>query len=411
MPEIKMPKLSDTMTEGTVAAWKKKVGDFVVAGDVIADIETDKATMEWESAEDGALIEIYVPEGGHAAVGERIAFIQGKGEDAPQKSDTVAGEEKHPKPESGTYAKIKAVVSSESAVKPDRIKASPLAKKTAAEKGIDLSKITGSGPSERIIQKDVLNAAAAGGGQQLQKPIEQPSQPAHLEKGKRIPFTGMRKTIAARLLESKTTIPHFYLQIEVDAAPLTHFRAEINAASEKAGFGKLTINDFVLKAAILAAVKVPKVNATFDKDGVILHEEVNLAVAVAVEDGLLTPVLRNAQTKSLREISAAVKDFAGRARSKKLAPDEYQGGTMTVSNLGAYGIENFFAIINPPQAVILSVGAIMKKPVVNAQGEVAAGLRMAVGMSCDHRVVDGAIGAEYLAELKRLIEEPALIIL
>ena len=227
----------------------------------------------------------------------------------------------------------------------------------------------------------------------------------------RIPLSGMRKVIADRLLLSKTTIPHFYLNIDVDAGELMQLRSEVNATAEKSGQPKLTVNDFILKAAVVAAIKVPKVNAAFDGDAVIEYGSINLAVAVAIDDGLVTPVIRDAQKKSLREINAAVKDLATRARSKKLKPDEYQGGTLTVSNLGSYGIDNFSAIINPPQSIILSVGAVVKKPVVNAKNEIVVGQRLSIGLSCDHRVVDGAIGAEYLAELRKLIENPALMLI
>jgi len=220
----------------------------------------------------------------------------------------------------------------------------------------------------------------------------------------------MRRVIADRLLLSKTTLPHFYLNIEVDTAPLVKLRAEINAAAEATGQGKVTVNDFVLKACVAALVKVPKVNAAFAGDAIIEYGMVNLAVAVAIDDGLVTPVIRNANKKSLREISESVKDLATRARTKKLKPEEYQNGTFTVSNLGGYGIESFSAIINPPQAAILAVGAIVKKPVINAKGEIVAGQRMSLGLSCDHRVVDGAIAADFLKELRHLIENPTLLL-
>ena len=221
----------------------------------------------------------------------------------------------------------------------------------------------------------------------------------------------MRRAIAERLLLSKTTVPHFYLNIEIDAAPLMTLRAEINTDAEKAGQPKLTVNDFILKAAILAAVNVPKVNASFAGDSIIQYAGVNMAVAVAVDDGLVTPVIRDAQKKSLREINEQVKDLATRARTKKLKPEEYQGGTLTVSNLGSYGIDSFSAIINPPQSLILSIGAIVKKPVVTPASQIAIGQRMNIGLSADHRVVDGAIGAEYLADLRRLLENPALMLI
>src|ERR1035437_5106738 len=221
----------------------------------------------------------------------------------------------------------------------------------------------------------------------------------------------MRKIIAERLLASKTQIPHFYLNIEVDAGELLKFRSQANVHLEKAGAGKLTINDFILKAAVVAAIKVPRVNASYAGDFIIEYADVHLSVTVAVEDGLVTPVVRQAQKKSLREISEAVKDLATRARTKKLKPEEYQGGTITVSNLGSHGIDNFFAVINPPQAIILAVGAIVKKPVVNARDEIVPAHRLAIGLRADHRVVDGAIGAQYLAELRQLIENPALMLI
>lgn len=227
----------------------------------------------------------------------------------------------------------------------------------------------------------------------------------------RIELSGMRRVIAERLLASKSQLPHFYLFVEVDAAPLMKARAELNAVTEATGGPKLTVNDFVLRAVIAAAMRVPAVNASFAGDAIIQYGSVNLAVAVAVEEGLVTPVIRDAQKKSLREISESVKDLAARARGKKLKPDEYAGGTITVSNLGAYGIEQFSAIINPPQALIVSVGAIVKKPVVGANDQIVAGQRMSVGLSADHRVVDGAVGAQYLAELRKLLENPTLMLL
>jgi pyruvate dehydrogenase E2 component (dihydrolipoamide acetyltransferase) len=221
----------------------------------------------------------------------------------------------------------------------------------------------------------------------------------------------MRRTIANRLLEAKTTIPHFYLQAEIDAQPLISLRQQINSAAEAAGLPKVTVNDFILKATAVAAARVPQANAAFADDAIIQYADVQLACAVAIDEGLVTPVIREAQRKSLSQISAEIKDLAARARSKKLKPEEYQGGTITVSNLGGYGVEQFFAIINPPQSVIISVGAIVPKPVVNTEGQIVAGQRIVLGLSCDHRVVDGAIGAQLLAELKRLLETPALMLI
>jgi pyruvate dehydrogenase E2 component (dihydrolipoamide acetyltransferase) len=423
-----MPKLSDTMTEGTVAKWRKQKGDKVAAGDVIAEVETDKATMEMESFDDGILTEIYVIEGGKVAVGQNVAMLLAPGESAPAGGGAPAA----PAPKAEAAAPASAPAPAATAQKSEpapapasenggtRVKASPLARKVATEKSIDLSRLTGTGPGGRIVQRDVLSAQT-GAPARSAAPAASPAAPASApltvpptppgEGDQRIPLTGMRRAIAERLLASKTQIPHFYLNIEVDAADLMRIRAEINADAEKAGQAKLTVNDFILKAAILAAARVPKVNASFAGDSIIQYANVNMSVAVAVEDGLVTPVIRAAQKKSLREISEAVKDLATRARTKKLKPEEYQGGTLTVSNLGSYGIETFSAIINPPQSLILSVGAVVKKPVVDAKGQIVVGQRMNIGLSADHRVVDGAIGAEYLAELRKLIENPALMLI
>lgn len=408
---IEMPKLSDTMTEGTLLKWRKKKGDKIQAGDILAEVETDKATMEMESFDDGILTEIYVPDGGKVAVGQKLALLLAPGEKAPEGAPPPAPPIIKPatkKPPLGA-APAPAAPPSPAYVPPpiapgSRIKASPLAKKIAAAKGIDLTRIVGTGPGGRIIARD-LEAPPHSSA-----PAAVPAMPAG-PNDRRLPLSGMRKIIAERLLVSKTTIPHFYLNIKVDAAELMRLRTEANAAAEKNGQPKLTVNDFILKAAVAAATKVPKVNAAFDGDAVVEYGSINLAVAVAIDDGLVTPVIRDAQKKTLRELSEAVKDLAARARNKKLKPDEYQGGTITVSNLGAYGIDNFSAIINPPQSIILAIGAIVKKPVVNARNEIVAGQRMSIGLSCDHRIVDGAIGAQYLAELRKLIENPALMLI
>jgi pyruvate dehydrogenase E2 component (dihydrolipoamide acetyltransferase) len=255
----------------------------------------------------------------------------------------------------------------------------------------------------------VLSAAKAE-----QKPSERAKtvpKPEALKSDQRIPLSGMRRTIANRLLEAKTTIPHFYLQAEINAQPLISLRQQINSAAEAAGLPKITVNDFILKATAVAGARVPQANAAFADDAIIQYADVQLACAVAIDEGLVTPVIREAQRKSLSQISAEIKDLAARARSKKLKPEEYQGGTITVSNLGGYGVEQFFAIINPPQSVIVSVGSIVAKPVVNAEGQVIAGQCIMLGLSCDHRVVDGAIGAQLLGELKRLLETPALMLI
>jgi pyruvate dehydrogenase E2 component (dihydrolipoamide acetyltransferase) len=293
------------------------------------------------------------------------------------------------------------------------VKASPLAKKIAAGKGVDLGAVTGTGPGGRIVAKD-LEGAPSGGAPIAAAPVSAvaaiPATPAGAG-DQRIPLSGMRRVIAERLLASKTQLPHFYLHIEVDAAPLMKARSELNAVTEAVGGPKLTVNDFVLKAVVTAAQRVPAVNASFAGDAIIQYGSVNLSVAVAVEEGLVTPVIRDAHKKTLREISESVKDLATRARNKKLKPEEYQGGTITVSNLGAYGIESFSAIINPPQAAILAIGSIVKKPVVGPNDQIVVGQRMSVGLSADHRVVDGAVGAAYLGELRKLLENPTLMLL
>jgi pyruvate dehydrogenase E2 component (dihydrolipoamide acetyltransferase) len=415
---IDMPKLSDTMTEGTLVKWRKQKGDKVVAGDILAEIETDKATMELESFDDGILTDVYIPEGQKVAVGQRIAMLLAPGESTPAAGATPPSAPatspapaSAPQPAAAAPSPLQPSVSSLQPSSPgSRVKASPLARKVAAEKNIDLSRVTGTGPGGRIVQRDVLGAQASPARPTPAAPGPIAAVPSG-EGDLRIPLSGMRRAIAERLLASKTQIPHFYLNIEIDAGELMRIRAEVNADAEKAGLSKFTVNDFILKAAIVAATRVPKVNASFAGDAIIQYASINMAVAVAVEEGLVTPVIRNAQKKSLREISDIVKDLATRARTKKLKPEEYQGGTLTVSNLGAYGIESFSAIINPPQALILAIGAIVKKPVINSQGEIVPGQRMSIGLSADHRVVDGAIGAEYLAELRRLLENPALMLI
>jgi len=416
MPKyIEMPKLSDTMTEGTLVKWRKKEGDKVSTGDVLAEVETDKATMEMEAFDDGTLHQIIIKEGGKAPIGAKLAVLLSKGEAAPAPGapipDAPAAAPKAAQAEA-TPAAAPAAPAKTAAASGDRVKASPLAKKIAASTGVNLSGLSGSGPGGRIIAKDVESApkggAAAPAAASAVPAI--PSTPAG-PGDQKIPLSGMRRVIAERLLASKTQLPHFYLHIEVDAGPLMKTRAQLNVITEASGGPKLTVNDFILRAVIAAAVRVPAVNASFAGDSIIQYGSVNLSVAVAVEEGLVTPVIRDAQKKSLKEISEAVKDLATRARNKKLKPEEYQGGTITVSNLGSYGIETFSAIINPPQAAILSVGAIVKKPVVDAKDQIVVGQRMSIGLSADHRVIDGAVGATYLGELRKLIENPALMLL
>jgi len=430
MPEITMPKLSDTMTEGTLLRWRKKKGDKVEVGDILAEVETDKATMEMEAFEEGTLADIYVPEGGKVVVGAAIALVLGEGEKAGDKPKASAPAPSTSTPEPATPA-ARPSVSSGRPLTPRaraaalrsggggaggnvnsgvRVKSTPLARKIADARGVRLDALKGTGPGGRIIAFDVESAPvggsapAAGGSSPVAAIL--PTPIAGMPET-RVPLSGMRRVIAERLLASKTQIPHFYLTIEVNAAPMMAFRKEYIAASG----GKITFNDIALSAVARAAMQKPKVNAAFAGDAIIEYGSVNLSVAIAVDDGLVTPVIRDAQKLSLKEISAAVKDLALRARDKKLKPDEYAGGTITVSNLGSYGIEQFCAIVNPPQAAILAVGAIVKKPVVNECDEIEIGHRMSITLSGDHRVVDGAVAAEYMSALRKLLESPALLLL
>jgi pyruvate dehydrogenase E2 component (dihydrolipoamide acetyltransferase) len=430
MPEIQMPKLSDTMTEGTLVAWKKKKGDKVSAGEVLAEIETDKATMEWESPEDGTLTEIYIEEGGKVNVGDKIAFIGSEGEEAPVEAEEKKKEEepktpekKEEKPkeakaekkeeEKAAAAKVEKKPLGETQ-KPapkvekgeeTRVKASPVARRVAAELGVDLSSVKGTGPEGRVTETDVRAVAKS---RSVAQKIPAPSIKAG--ESARIQLSGMRKIIAQRLVESLGPVPHFYLNIDIDAGPLMAAREELKSAGEGAEASKITVNDFVLKAAIQAAVKVPRVNASFDGDAIVQYADVDLGIAVAIEDGLLTPVIRTAQEKSLREISEIVKDLAHRARNKRMKPEEFQGGTFTVSNLGGMGIDSFSAVINPPQGFILAIGRITKTPVIDDGDQIVVGHRMSITMSCDHRVIDGALGAAYLKELRHLLENPTLLL-
>ena len=423
---LKMPKLSDTMSEGTLVKWLKKEGDTVAIDEDIAEVETDKATMTMPTFDEGILYKIYVKEGETVVLGASLALILEPGEEPPAgadqppgaapaekpaeaKAETPAAEKAEASAESepaAPAAKSPAPVASSAPATGGRIKASPLARKHAEEHGIDLRRVAGSGPGGRIIKKDVLNAPAGGGGGSSLGLLPAPASRAD----QTIPLTGMRRVIAQRLLESKTTIPHFYLNIEIDTEPLMTLREQVNAASIANGGPKYTVNDFIMRATVLATDAVPAVNASFQGDSILQIGEINLSVAVAIEEGLVTPVIRSAQLKSIKELAAELKDLASRAKDKKLAPAEMQGGTITISNLGAFGVGNFDAIINPPQAAILAIGTITKQPVVNAANQIVPGQRMWIGMSCDHRVIDGAIGARFLSELKRFLETPVLLI-
>ncbi len=428
MPKlIEMPKLSDTMTEGTLAKWFVKEGDKITVGKAVADIETDKATMEYASPFEGVLHKIIAQPGGKIPLGAPLALVLEEDEAAPANIDEIIAKAQaaaapapaaEKKPTGGAAKAASAGPRLPQAPQHTRraaagnanvrVKASPLAKKIAAERGVDLSALVGSGPGGRIVREDVENAPVGGAGGRIAatptiRPVVGPDD-------ERVATSSMRNIIAERLLASKTQIPHFYLQMEVDAAPLMEFRAHLNATSEKSGGNKYSVNDFVLKAVIRAAQAQPAINAAWDGDAIVKFKSIGLSVAIAIDDGLVTPVIKQAEKKTLLEISQGVKDLAGKAKNKKLSPDDYAGGTITVSNLGAYGIDQFAAIINPPQAAIVAIGSIRTTPVVNDKGQIVAGQRMWVGLSGDHRVVDGAVAATFLAEMRKLLENPALML-
>ncbi|WP_045390316.1 pyruvate dehydrogenase complex dihydrolipoamide acetyltransferase [Falsirhodobacter sp. alg1] len=435
--EILMPALSPTMEEGTLAKWLVKEGDTITSGMVIAEIETDKATMEFEAVDEGVMGKIIVSEGTSGVkVNQPIAVIVEEGEEVPadagaaQKADTAeekAGREEKPEPkaEKTQPAPAGAVASSAAPAAPKangkRVFASPLARRIAADKGVDLASIRGSGPHGRIVKADVENAKAGAAPKADTASAEAPKAAAPVaaatngadavkkmydgRKYEEITLDGMRKTIAARLTEAKQTVPHFYLRRNVNLDALMKFRSQLNAQLEGRGV-KLSINDFIIKACALALQQVGTANAVWAGDRVLKMKASDVAVAVSVEGGLFTPVLKDADQKSLSALSAEMKDLAKRARDKKLAPHEYQGGSFAISNLGMMGIENFDAIINPPQSAILAVGAGLKKPVVGKDGELTVATVMSMTLSVDHRVIDGALGAELMAAIVDNLENP-----
>lgn len=405
-----MPRLSDTMTDGTVAVWHKKVGDQVSEGDLLAEIETDKATMEFESFQEGVLLHIGVGEGKMAPVDSILAVLGEKGENitdllengsAKQTAEVSEATQEEPQNIQGDTEKTEPV--SMVVEKPSedvRLKASPLAKKMASEKGIDLRTVSGSGDGGRIVKKDIESFVpdAAIPQTSINLVLDQ-------ERFEDLPVSQMRKTIAKRLSESKFTAPHFYLTIDVDMD-----RAHEQREALKQEGVKVSFNDLVIKASAMALKNHPKVNSSWMGDSIRINHHVHMGVAVAVEDGLLVPVVRHADMKGLQTISAEVRDMAGKARDKKLQPSDWEGNTFTISNLGMFGIEEFTAIVNPPDACILAVGAIREEAVVK-NGAVALGRRMKMTLSCDHRVVDGATGSAFLKELKENLELPIRMLL
>ena len=425
--EIYMPALSPTMEQGTLAKWLVSEGDTVSSGDMLCEIETDKATMEYEGIDDGVIAKILVPEGTEdVAVGEIIALLAEEGEDIAEVSvGTSTGSartETSPVQADivSEIAKIEPVSAPQKAVRPelvegqkvkndgDRIKASPLARQYDEQKGLDLSLIAGSGPKGRIVKADV---EAAKAGAQVSAPLASAAPVAVPTETpfEEIKLNNMRKTIARRLTESKQTVPHFYLTIDCELDKLLALRKEANADSEATGV-KLSVNDFIIKAVALALKKVPDANASFAGDKIYKYHRADISVAVAIDGGLITPVVRGACEKGLASISAEVKELASRAKEGKLAPQEYTGGTFSISNLGMYGIKEFSAVINPPEGAILAVGAGEQRPVVKG-GELSIATVMSVTLSCDHRVIDGAVGSEFLAAFKGYMQNPITMLL
>jgi len=443
---ILMPALSPTMEKGNLAKWLKKEGDKVKSGDVIAEIETDKATMEVEAVDEGTIAKILVPEGTQdVAVNDVIAVLAGDGEDVKAagagaaSAPAKAAEAPAPKPAATPVLAApapKAAAPAAAAPAPQaaapasqsnghaRIFSSPLARRLAKEAGIELARINGSGPHGRIVARDVEGAKSGKG---LKAPAASPAGApsiapsmsdqqirALFEEGSYqvVPHDGMRRTIAQRLTASVQTVPHFYLTMDCDIGKLLEAREQINAAApkdkEKKPLYKLSVNDFVIKAMAIALQRIPDCNVSWTESGMLKHKHSDIGVAVAMPGGLITPIIRKAETKSLSTISGEMKDFAARARARKLKPEEYQGGTTAVSNLGMYGIKDFTAVINPPHATILAVGTSEERAVVRA-GKIEIAHIMSVTLSCDHRAVDGALGAELIGEFKRLIENPVMM--
>lgn len=443
---IHMPKLSDTMTVGTLVRWLKQEGEALQPGDMLAEVETDKATMEVENFDKGILIKQYIPEGTQVAVGEAICALGEAGEAVPAVSGVVSPCVTTPSAEASGVdracstgsAPLASIDNDNSLISPpppdsqnppSRIKISPLARKLAQAAQLDPAHIQGSGPRGRIVKADVLAKAAqprvSAGAPPADAPLagalpsEAPptaatapkvshAQPVSRLEARTLPLSGMRQTIARRLLESKTQIPHFYLDMEVNAAPLAVFKAKLDQHVTET---KITLNDIILKATAKALEAVPAVNVSFTEKAIQQHGRVHLAFGVAVDEGLLTPVIRDAQSKSLIDLSLEAKALIAKAKAKKLSPQEMTGSTFTVTNLGMFGVYSFLGIINPPNAGILSVGAAQKQAVVNEAGQIVPGERMHLGFSGDHRAIDGALAAQFLKKLKDLLENPLLIVL
>jgi len=428
---ITMPALSPTMTEGTLANWQAKEGDEISSGDVLAEIETDKATMEVEAVDEGILAKILVAAGTeNVAVNTPIAVMLEEGEDLSALDGFEVGASAAPSVEAAPVPQIAEPASpaptanAAKTIAPvvpagSRVFASPLARRIAGSAGLDISGITGTGPRGRVVKADVETFIASGGktaapttvGTAPQSTIAATAPtsvtPAHAGEFVEIPLNGMRKTIAKRLTESKQNIPHFYLTVECDIDNLLAMRKKLNAQSEDY---KISVNDFIIKASALALKRVPHANAIWGGDKILQYKDIDISVAVAIDGGLITPVVKGADQKGLGSISNEMKSLAGKAKEGKLMPEEYQGGCFSISNLGMFGIKEFSAVINPPQSAILAVGAGEPRPVVK-EGAVAVATMMSATLSCDHRVIDGAVGAELLKHLKGYLEEPLTMML
>ena len=423
---ILMPALSPTMEEGTLAKWLVKEGDRIQSGDLIAEIETDKATMEFEAVDEGIIGKLLVSEGSEGVkVNSPIAVILDDGEELKM-SETVdlVVETEQTKPEVATeeVAEIQKLSMNVVQTSSTRVFATPLARRLAREKGIDLGSVTGSGPHGRIVKTDILdlNVSDVDTNQEslanpvLRTNVQQVSGSSITNlyadrEYKEIPLNSMRKTVAARLTEAKQNIPHFYLRKEINIDELLQVRSRMNAhLAEKNN--KLSINDFIIKSCALALQSVPTANAIWAEDKILQLKPSDIAVAVSVEDGLFTPIIRDADTKSLSNISKEMKELAEKARSKKLMPSEYQGGSFSISNLGMFGIDNFDAVINPPHGAILAVGRGLKKPIVNDDNSISVANLMSLTLSVDHRVIDGALGAELLRSITKYLEDPVLML-
>ena len=434
MTDILMPALSPTMEEGKLAKWHVKEGDTVKSGDILAEIETDKATMEFEAVDEGRIGKILVPEGTEGVkVNQPIATLIGEGEsaapakkaDAPKAAEQKAEPAKAPAAAPSGSATPNHLPRNDGGGKDGRVVASPLAKRIAQQKGIDLSSVTGSGPRGRIVKADVDSAKPGAKKPAAAAPVAQPAQgggglgvmplaDAKLfykpDTYEEIPHDSMRKAIARRLTSAKTLIPHYYLTIDCRLDSLMLTRAKLNEAAGKKAAYKLSVNDFVVKASAMALMKHPDVNASWTDNSILRHKHADVGIAVALPFGLITPIVFSAEEKGLSDISNEVKDLAGRAKDKKLKPQEYEGGSFSISNLGMFGIKQFTAVINPPQGAILAVGAGEERAVV-IDGKLTVATMMTCTLSCDHRVIDGSTGAKFLQTFKQFIEEPASMLL